>query len=90
MQKTMAIIAVLLFPGLAHADQKAASQCRSGLKPEARLIYDKTLPMVTPTTVIRDALQTETRSLVSAGSVSMRSARGSAEAAGACFQALRQ
>jgi hypothetical protein len=87
---TILLPAVGAFSGGALADQDAATRCRAGLNPEATLIYDETLPLVTPSTVIRDALTSETRSLVMAGSVSMGTARDNAEAAGECFRALRQ
>jgi hypothetical protein len=89
MRKIVAVVAIMLVPVLAHADQRAAAQCRNGLKPEAALIYDRAFPFVTPSTVIRDVLQDQTRALVRAGAVSMGTARSSAEAAGTCFQALR-
>ena len=83
-------LAVLLAPATAFADPAAASQCRSGLNTEAVLIYDTVLPLVTPTTVLRDVLKEQTRSMVMAGSVDMGTARDSATAAGECLRELRE
>lgn len=77
-------------PLRAFADQAAATKCRAGLDPEAQLIYDTVYPQVTPTTVIRDVLKQQTRSLVLAGKVKRATARDSAKAAGECFRQLRQ
>ena len=86
------LIAAILFvaPLQAFADSAAATKCRAGLDPEAQLIYDTVLPLVTPTTVIRDVIKQQTRSLVFAGKVKRATARDSAEAAGECFRQLRQ
>ncbi len=86
------IIATILtaVPLQAFADPAAAVKCRTGLSPEAKLIYDTASPLVTPTTVIRDVLKQQTRSLVMAGKVKRATARDSAKAAGACFRLLRQ
>jgi hypothetical protein len=81
---------LLLVPLQAFADSAAAVKCRAGLDPEAQLIYDTVLPLVTPTTVIRDVIKQQTRSLVFAGKVKRATARDSAEAAGECFRMLRQ
>jgi hypothetical protein len=81
---------LLLTPLQAFADPAAAVKCRSGLAPDAKLIYDTVLPLVTPTTVIRDVIKQQTRSLVLAGKVKRGTARDSAKAAGECFRMLRQ
>jgi ABC-type uncharacterized transport system YnjBCD permease subunit len=80
----------LAMPHAAFADAAAAAKCQAGLAPEARLIYDTTYPLVTPTSVIRDVLKQQTRSLVMAGKVNRATARDSAKAAGECFRLLRQ
>jgi hypothetical protein len=81
--------ALALTAGAAQADPAAASRCRAGLSPEAARIYDAVLPQVTPQAVIRDVLRQQVRALVTAGQVRESTARDSAMAAGACFQALR-
>jgi hypothetical protein len=81
---------IVAAPHLAFADAAAAAKCQAGLAPEARLIYDKTFPLVTPNTVIRDVLKQKTRALVMDGKVKRATARDSAEAAGQCFRLLRQ
>jgi hypothetical protein len=81
---------LLVAPSPAFSDAAAAVKCRAGLNPEAKLIYDTVFPLVTPTTVIRDVLKQQTRSLVMAGKVTRSTARDSAKAAGRCFRMLRQ
>ncbi|HEY2105779.1 MAG TPA: hypothetical protein VGH29_08335 [Candidatus Binataceae bacterium] len=91
MRKLILIAAILLVAPLqAFADQAAAAKCQAGLDPEAKLIYDTVYPLVTPTTVIRDVIKQQTRSLVFAGKVKRATARDSAQAAGECFRQLRQ
>jgi hypothetical protein len=81
---------LLAAPSQALADQAAATKCRAALTPEAKLIYDTVFPLVTPTTVIRDVITQQTRSLVIAGKVERASAPESAKAAGECFRLLRE
>ena len=84
--KFIVIAAILLVAPLqAFADPAAATKCRASLDPEAALIYDTVFPLVTPTTVIRDVIKQQTRSLVFAGKVKRATARDSAKAAGECF-----
>jgi len=85
----LGLSALALAAGAAQADPAAASRCRAGLAPEAALIYDAVLPQVTPKAVIRDVLRQKVRAMVKAGQVQESTARDSATAAGACFQALR-
>jgi hypothetical protein len=90
--RELILIAALLLvaPLQAFADPAAAVKCLASLDPEAQLIYDTVLPLVTPTTVIRDVIKQQTRSLVLAGKVKRATARDSAKAAGQCFRILRQ
>jgi len=81
---------LLSAPLAALAGPGPASQCRTNLAPEAKLIYDTVFPLITPTTVIRDVIKQQTRSLVMAGKVRRATARDSAKAAGECFRLLRQ
>jgi hypothetical protein len=91
LRKFFLLAALLLAPPLqAFADPAAAVKCQASLDPEAKLIYDTVSPLVTPTTVIRDAIKQQTRSLVIAGKVNRATARDSAKAAGECFRMLRQ
>ena len=90
MRKFILIVALLVGPVQAFADPAAAVKCRGSLAPEAGLVYDTVLPLVTPTTIIRDVLKKKTRSLVFAGKVQRGTARDSAKAAGGCFRLLRQ
>lgn len=91
LHKFILIAALLLVAPLqVFADPAAAVKCQASLAPEAKLIYDTVLPLVTPTTVIRDVVKQQTRSLVMAGKVNRATARDSAKAAGECFRLLRQ
>jgi len=91
LRKFILIAALLLVAPLqAFADPAAAVKCRASLAPDAKLIYDTVSPLVTPTTVIRDVIKQQTRSLVLAGKVKRATARDSAKAAGECFRLLRQ
>ena len=91
LRKFILIAALLLAAPLqAFADPAAAVKCQANLAPEAKLIYDTVFPLVTPTTVIRDVIKQQTRSLVLAGKVKRATARDSAKAAGECFRLLRQ
>jgi hypothetical protein len=86
----LALCGSCLSPAVAVANSAAAAQCRLVLAPEAALIYDTVLPIVTPTTVIRDVMPEQVRALVIAGRVNESTARESAEAAGECLRVLRQ
>ena len=72
----------------AHADSAAASACAARLPPDARVIYNATLPKVTPGTNLRDLLTTNARSLALSGTIDRGNARQSATAAGECLQRI--
>ncbi|MGQ7791859.1 hypothetical protein ACUN0C_05560 [Faunimonas sp. B44] len=78
----------LLAPGPALADRNAANACAAGLGSDARLIYERALPGAAGggdlPTVVKDAAT----ALVKAGQVARASARGAAQAAGACLKQL--
>lgn len=73
----------------AHADSSAATACAAKLTPDAKVIFDKTLPQVTSNSDLRSLLTTNTRSLAMAGTISRGSARDSATAAGKCLQQVK-
>jgi hypothetical protein len=77
---------VALAPAGAHADSAAMTACAAKLTPDAKIIFDKTLPQVTPSSNLRDLLTSNTRSLAMAGTVKFSDARQSATAAGHCLQ----
>ena len=81
---------VLAAPLYALADPAAAMKCRANLSPDAQMIYDRVLPLVTPDTNIRDVIKQQTRSLVFSGKLKRSTARANAEAAGECFRLLRE
>jgi hypothetical protein len=91
MRKFILVAAILLTaPSLAFANPAAALKCSANLAPEAKLIYDTVFPLLTPTSVIRDVIKQQTRSLVLAGKVKRATAPDSAKAAGGCLRMLRQ
>ena len=89
MKRYATALLIALAPCSALADQAAATQCRGKLNPEATMIYDTSLPLVTPKAVLRDVVRDQTRTLVGDGKVSMASARTNAESAGECLKLLQ-
>jgi hypothetical protein len=87
---SIVFVTLVCFSLHARANQLAADKCRTGLRPEAQLIYDTVFPRVTPSTIIVDVLKEQTRALVIAGKITRSSAKENAEAAGECFRALRK
>ncbi len=80
---------IVLAPAFAQADQAAATACSGGLSPEAKTIYGKVAPSVTPTTDIKEALTTTVRPMVMNGSMKRDVARTAAEEAGECLKLLK-
>ncbi len=80
------LLVVALSATGARADTAKATACAAKLTPDAKLIFDKTLPQVTPTADLRSLLTTNTRSLAMAGTISRANARTSATAAAQCLQ----
>lgn len=83
----MALIAFA--PTFAQADQAAATACSGGLSPEAKTIYAKVAPSITPTTDIKEALTATVRPLVMNGTMKREAARTAAEEAGECLKFLK-
>jgi len=73
----------------ARADTPAATACAANLSPDAKAIFDATLPKVTPTSDLRSQLTSSTRSLAIAGTISRGNARQSATEAAQCLQQAR-
>jgi len=85
----LALSLTLLVAGIApaaRADTAAANACAATLSPDAKAIFERTLPQFTPGADLRALLTTNTRSLAMSGSISMGSARESATAAAACLE----
>jgi hypothetical protein len=85
------IVLTVLLPlgclaGSARADTAAANTCAGHLAPDAKAIYDKTLPQVTPGADLRGLLTANTRSLAMAGTIGRGDARASAQAAAKCLE----
>ena len=70
---------------LANAE---ADACSKGLPAESKLIYDATVQNLGSAPTIREVVEKQTRSLVTAGKVGMSSARASAVTAGKCLELL--
>lgn len=84
-----ACLLLLTCAGTARADTAAANACAAKLSPDARTIYDRTLPQVTPDANLRDLLTSNTRSLAMSGTISFGNARDSATAASECLRLAR-
>ncbi len=82
-------IAGCLAAGTAFASQQQADQCAAGLSAESKTIYDAVAPTAASAPDLRGAITDATKSLVMSGKVSRSSAKGSAEAAGACLAHLK-
>jgi hypothetical protein len=70
----------LLVPGIAWA-----APCSSALSVNARLVYDASLPALTPGTTVRDAVTAKTKELVMEGKLTQSDARPAAQEAGRCL-----
>jgi hypothetical protein len=81
---------ICLIPLSAMADQAAATKCRASLPDEPKLIYDKSAPLVTPSTDLKGVLRSQTRALVLAGKVSLSTAPDSAREAAQCLELLQK
>jgi hypothetical protein len=88
-QTAFLLLGSLALTGGARADQAAASACAARLSPEARTIYARVAPGVTPATDLREAVTSATRGLVMSGTMSRDAARPAAEAAGECLRLLK-
>jgi hypothetical protein len=89
-QHNLLLTALIVFtPMAAQADQAAATACSGGLSPEAKTIYGKVAPSVTPTTDIKEALTAAVRPMVMNGSMKRDVARNAAEEAGECLKLLK-
>lgn len=83
------VLALLLLPVAASANQQQADQCAASLSAEAKTIYDAVSPQASGSSDLRATITGTTRSLVSSGQVNRSSARSSAEAAAQCLAMLR-
>ncbi len=90
MKKFAMIALIALAPMAVMADQAASTKCRGKLAKDAKLIYDNSLPLATPDANLREVVTDQTRTLVSAGTIPMDTARPNAEAAGECLKLLRK
>ena len=77
------------FVGQAHASTAAAQACAAKLQPEAKTIYDRAAPSVTPTTDLAPLLKSIVPGMVFSGDVKAGTARDSAIAAAHCLRDLK-
>lgn len=89
MRLSIIILLGVLAVSSARADTKQAQSCASALATESRTIYEASAADVVAGGDIKATLESKTRSLVMDGKVARSSARGSAEAAGACLKMLK-
>jgi hypothetical protein len=75
--------------GQAHASSATAQACAAKLKPEARAIYDRAAPSVTPTTDLGPLLKSTVPGMVFSGDVKAATARESAMSAVPCLRDLK-
>ena len=83
---TFALLAVALAPAAARADHDAANACAAKLSPDAKAIFDATLPQVVPGANLRSLLTAKTRKLAFAGAIEVGNARASATEASQCLR----
>jgi hypothetical protein len=82
----LVLLATALVPAAARADTDAANACATKLSPDAKAIFDATLPQVVPGANLRSLLTASTRKLAYAGAIEVGSARASATAASQCLR----
>lgn len=82
----LALLPIALAPAAARADTDSANACAAQLSPDARSIFDATLPHVHPGADMRSLLTTSTRRLAFSGTIDLGSARESATAAAQCLR----
>lgn len=73
----------------AHASSATAQACADKLNPEARAIYDRAAPSVTPSTDLAPLLKSTVPGMVFSGDVKAATARDSAMAAVPCLKDLK-
>jgi hypothetical protein len=83
---TLALLPIAFAPIPAHADTGAANACAEKLSPDARAIFDATLPQVVPGADLRSLLTANTRKLAFAGAIEVGNARASATEASQCLR----
>jgi hypothetical protein len=75
--------------GSAWADAASSRSCAAKLSPEAKAIYDRAAPSVTPSTDLPALLKATVPGMIFEGDVSARTARDSATAAYPCLKDLK-
>jgi hypothetical protein len=92
MMRQIALAAmIMLAPGLAHADRKAADACAQGLSADSRDIYATTLSKnPTSTSQARSYIVAEAERLMKTGKLTMSQARAAGESAGQCMELIEK
>jgi len=83
------VLGLSLVASPALADRKAADSCAAGLSADSSAIYNASVGRVGPGKDNRAIVSSITQEMVSAGKLSILSARGAAEAAGQCLKKLK-
>ena|SRR5215469_8570750 len=82
----LVLLPIAFAPTAARADTESANACATKLSPDAKSIFDATLPHVRPGADMRSLLTTSTRRLAFSGAIDLGSARASATAAAQCLR----
>jgi len=83
---TLGLLSIGFAPDAARADTDSANACATKLSPDAKAIFDATLPQVVPGANLRSLLTASTRKLAFSGAIDVGSARTSATAASQCLR----
>ncbi|HEX3984805.1 MAG TPA: hypothetical protein VHX12_14005 [Acidisoma sp.] len=85
----LCLLSLVAVSGVARADTATAQACAAKLSPEAKAIYDRASPGVTPTTDLPGLLKGTVPGMIFEGDVSAQTARDSATAAYPCLKDLK-
>jgi hypothetical protein len=88
MKKLAFTIAFALGASPALADRSAADACAAGLSGDSKAIYSAAIGQVQPGADNKAIVKGIVENMVSAGQLSMLSARSAAQAAGACLKKI--
>jgi hypothetical protein len=80
---------LILIASPALADRKAADSCAAGLPANSAAIYNAAVGQVGPGEDNKAIVKGITQDMISAGKLSMMTARGAAQAAGECLKKLK-
>lgn len=90
MKTRLILISLTLFCTPALADRKAADGCAASLPAGSKEIYAQAVDKVKPGADNKAIVKEITENMVSAGQLSLLSAKSTAQAAGACLKKLAE